>query len=147
MNHPCRNPGRALRHLVLLLGLLGPLLVLPGEPRAGTTTRFETQGSQGYRGTLEFQAAPPVTMRPIGFSLALIDPSGQRTAALPAACDLIMPAMPMPENRPRLVPGKDLYNGEAIFTMAGRWQAVVTFQTADGRPEKLVFDLGTVLLK
>ncbi len=147
MSHLLRNPAWFLRRLALLSCLAGPLLLLPAKLPAGTTTSFEARGDLGYRGGLEFQAAPLVTMRPIGFSLTLVDPSGRRTTAPLATCDLIMPAMPMPDNRPRLVPGEDAYQGQAIFTMAGGWQAVVTFQTAEGHPEKLVFDLGTVLLK
>lgn len=148
MNHPrFRGPFRTLLRLTLLLGLLGTLVTIPEGTQAGTATRFEARGSLGYRGILEFQAAPLLTMRPTPFSLILIDLAGTRTTAPLVDCDLIMPAMPMPENRPQVVTKEDTYSGEAVFTMAGAWQAIVTFKTADGRPEKLVFDFGTVLLK
>ena len=126
---------------VLLLALF-----LAG-PAEAAVTRVESAGQGGFRGVLELAADPLYTMRPTPFTLTLFDPAGRQTASLEPHCDLVMPAMPMPENRPRLTTGQNRFSGEAIFTMAGDWQMLVSFATASGAKEQLTFDLGRVLLK
>ena len=122
-------------------------MLLLTTPAGAAATRVEASGSGGYRGVLRLAAAPLVTMRPIPFTLVLLDPAGQPTTAPELVCDLVMPAMPMPENRPRLVAGQDSYSGEAVFTMAGAWRMQVAVRRNGSEIARLSFDLGRVLLK
>ena len=136
------------RRIPLLLPTAILLLVLSlAAPAAATVTRVESAGKVGFRGVLELAAAPLYTMRPTSFTLTLFDPAGRQTASLKPRCDLVMPAMPMPDNRPRLTAKDNGFSGEAVFTMAGEWQMLVSFATASGAQEQLTFDLGRVLLK
>ena len=137
---------------VLFLALL--ILTAPVSGRAiaaadagGPQSRLEARNSQGYRGLLTFAAAPLVTMRPTPFRLVLFDPRGRPTTAPELVCDLTMPAMPMPENRPRLTPGKTAYTGKAVFTMAGAWRVSILIHPAGGEESRLIFDIDRVLLK
>jgi len=148
MIHPFRGRSRA----AILLALL--ILTAPVYARAVATagtdaprTRLEAGNEQGYRGVLTFAAAPLVTMRPTPFRLVLFDPRGRRTTAPEIACDLTMPAMPMPDNRPPLTPGETAYSGEAIFTMAGAWRVSILVLSAGGAQSRLIFDIDRVLLK
>lgn len=134
---------------LLLLLLLATLLWAGLRPAyaAPETTRLEARGANGYRGVLEFSAAPLVTMRAIPFRVTLRDPQGAAVTGARLTCDLTMPAMPMPENRPEIRPDDSGYRGRAIFTMAGAWQAEIAV-TADGRPlDRLAFSIERVLLK
>ncbi len=123
------------------------LMLLLTTPAGASTTRVEASGSGGCRGVLRLAAAPLVTMRPIPFTLVLLDPAGQPTTTPELVCDLMMPAMPMPENRPRLVAGQDSYSGEAVFPMAGAWRLQVAVRRNGSEIDRLSFDLGRVLLK
>ena len=81
---------------------------------------------------ITFAAAPLVSMSATPFRLELKGADGLPQAGASVRCDLTMPAMAMPENRPELrevAPG--IYAGEAIFTMAGAWQAAFAVE----RPE------------
>lgn len=122
----------------LILSL--PLPLLAGE------AHFETIGSQGQRASLTFDRAPLVIMRPTRMSLRLLGDNMPPVMPGKGECDLTMPAMPMPENRPGLhALGNELV-GEAIFTMAGEWQASCSVESGSGAREIFVFNLGDVQL-
>lgn len=110
--------------------------------------RLETAGPAGGRAVLELATSPPVTMTPVPFSLRLTDRSGAPLQGADVRCDLTMPAMPMPENRPAVkekAPG--IYSGVAIFTMAGAWQAAFDITLRDGNLQELTFTIEQVQLK
>jgi hypothetical protein len=137
-----------------LLGRIGRILVcsvllLPSAIHASTSsgTRIEIEGIDGGKAILNLASEPLRTMTPIPFHLMLTDGKGNPIAGSEVRCDLTMPAMPMPDNKPA-VQGKDgFYRGEAVFTMAGAWQAAFQVAMPDGRLEILIFDLDPVLLK
>ncbi len=116
-------------------------------PAGAATTRVEASGTAGYCGVLEFAAAPLVTMRPTPFTLTLFAPDGRPTTAPDATCELTMPGMPMPDNRPELSAREGRYSGAAVFTMAGSWRVVVALHSGNAEVDRLSFDLERVLLK
>lgn len=133
------------RPLLVVTGLILALL-LPGLATAAST-RIAASGQAGYRGVLEFAASPLRTMRPTAFTLTLYDATGLETTAPDPSCSLVMPAMAMPENRPRLTRASGHFAGEAIFTMAGAWQMLVTLRRDGAEVDHLTFDIDRVFLK
>ncbi len=114
---------------------------------AGGVTRMEASGDAGLTGVLELNAYPLRTMTVIPFRLLLRDAEGGALAGAPVTCDLDMPAMPMPRNRPRVQPCGDAYQGIAVFTMAGAWTASFQAELPGGGRAELVFNIEEVLLK
>lgn len=148
--------AKTMRHMVLKtigLAALGTALFLSAAPvpvrGAGKpTTRLELAGIAGGMAVLEYEASPLVTMRPVPFRLTLTNMAGMPIAGAEVRCDLTMPAMAMPENRPTVretEPG--VYRGEALFTMAGAWQAAFSVELPEGGKEILLFAIDRVLLK
>lgn len=131
------------------LALLAALLLWPSATpvAAAEVTRLEMEGIAGGRAILNLAAAPLATMTPTPFHLMLTDVTGAPITGAEVRCNLTMPAMPMPENRPAVHEKDGVYWGEAIFTMAGAWQATFNVAMPDGRLEILIFDLEGVLLK
>jgi YtkA-like len=116
-------------------------------PAGAATTRVEANGTAGYRGVLEFAADPLVTMSTTSFTLTLFAPDGRPTTAPEPTCELVMPAMPMPSNRPKLSTKEGWYTGEAVFTMAGAWRVRVALRSGGAEVDRLSFNLERVLLK
>lgn len=143
INRKKRNP---LGRIGQILAFIVLTAVFPG-PAASAETRLEIEGIDGGKAILNLASEPLRTMTPTPFHLVLTDSAGTPITGAEVRCDLTMPAMPMPENRPIVREKAGFYWGEAVFTMAGDWQA--TFQVAipDGRLEILIFDLERVLLK
>lgn len=133
------------RHLA---SLLTALLLISGTAFANTS-RFVAAGTGGGRAVLEFDAAPLTTMTPTPFTLTLMDPAGTDIRQARVTCDLTMPAMPMPENRPeaRWLAEENMYRGEAVFTMAGAWRATCEVFATSGLPQTFRFDIPDVRLK
>jgi len=129
------------KRLFLLTGIT-ILLGFSLEATAGET-RLCTTGDQGHEACLLLDQAPVVTMQSTRLELQISTDSSPQTAT----CDLTMPAMPMPPNRPILHPVNDILRGEAIFTMAGSWQANCAVSYTDGVRENFLFNLERVLLK
>lgn len=125
---------------MLLLSAISAMAAAPG-------TDLEIGGIGGGKAILNLAAAPLITMTPTPFHLMLTDVTGAPINGVEVSCDLTMPAMPMPENRPAIHEKDDAYWGEAIFTMAGAWQATFNVRMPDGRLELLIFDIDRVLLK
>ncbi|AMV72716.1 hypothetical protein JCM30471_12320 [Desulfuromonas carbonis] len=141
-----RNNRPAPYRPLLVVTTLILALLLPGWAMAAST-RIAASGQAGYRGLLEFAASPLQTMRPTAFTLTLQDPTGLETTAPDASCSLVMPAMAMPENRPRVTRSGGHFAGEAIFTMAGAWQMLVTLRRDGTEVDHLTFDIERVLLQ
>ncbi|WP_027716232.1 FixH family protein [Desulfuromonas sp. TF] len=137
-----------------LLGRIGRILVCSVlllssaiQASASSGTRIEIEGIDGGKAILNLASEPLRTMTPAPFHLMLIDGTGIPITGAEVRCDLTMPAMPMPENRPKIREKDGFYWGEAVFTMAGAWQAAFQVTMPDGRLEILIFDLDPVLLK
>lgn len=116
-------------------------------PAAAAQTQLEVRGIDGGRAILSLDADPLRTMTPTPFHLVLTDEAGDPITGAEVRCDLTMPAMPMPENSPAVREEEGSYEGEAVFTMAGAWQASFRITMPDERVATLVFDLQRVLLK
>jgi len=136
---------RSFKLLLLALSLLLPTTI--SATAAAPGTRLEMEGIGGGKAILDLASSPLVTMTPIPFHLMLTDVTGAPTTGVEVSCNLTMPAMQMPENRPAIREKDGVYWGEAIFTMAGAWQATFNVQMPDGRLELLIFDIDRVLLK
>lgn len=132
------------RTACLALLLTGTVALAAPAPAAETT--LKTRGDQGRTGTLTLDRAPAVTMQPTRLELRLGAPA-PIPPALQARCDLTMPAMPMPPNRPLLRPDNGTLVGEAIFTMAGAWRIGCAVDYADHSSELFVFSLDRVLMQ
>lgn len=136
---------RTFKLLLLALSMLLPAAISARAAAPGT--RIEMEGIGGGKAILNLASAPLRTMTPTPFHLMLTDVTGAPITGVEVSCDLTMPAMPMPENRPRVHEKDGVYWGEAIFTMAGAWQATFSVRMPDGRLELLIFDIDRVLLK
>ena len=137
-------------------GLVGTLMILgvamsascgsaaEAPSVAGTEAgRFAQTGSD-MSVTLQVDPFPPRSMREATFTVAVTDPSGAPLQGATVTCDMTMPAMPMPVNRPEAVesdPG--VYVAKALFTMAGDWEAAVHVALPDGRAETFTFNMST----
>lgn len=93
-----------------------------------------------------FAAAPLETMTEIPFRIELAQDSPD-SAIRSGACDLTMPAMPMPENRPVLECSGQRCRGRAVFTMAGAWQARCDLTLGNDSKISLVFQIDKVMMK
>lgn len=118
---------------VLCLAL--PITVLAAD------TRLATNSEHGMRATLVLDSAPLVAMRPTRLELQVESPA---VTPRQARCEMTMPSMPMPPNRPMLRPLGEYLVGEVIFTMAGEWRASCKIDFVDGSSETFVFELGMV---
>jgi len=136
------------RGAALLLALLLCLATGAAAAQEKGKTRLRLPGIAGGTAELEFAAAPLVSMSAIPFRLELKGADGTAQGGATIRCDLTMPAMAMPENRPALKevsPG--VYAGKAVFTMAGAWQATFSADRPDWGREILIFEIEQVLMK
>ena len=108
-------------------------------------TVFKTDKNQKMAASLVFETASLKTMTEIPFTISLDDQSDATIQS--AACDLTMPAMPMPENRPDLTCSGNHCSGKAVFTMAGKWQATFGLIMKNGTHSSIVFDIPMVKMK
>jgi len=132
----------------LLIALLHCLLILPAQAENRATTRFELSGAASGTATLEFAAAPLVAMTVIPFRLELKNADGMPLTGAEVRCELTMPSMPMPENRPKITERDGAYAGEMIFTCTrGAWLFTCAVTQPDGRQQTLAFDIPRVRMK
>lgn len=108
-------------------------------------TTIHADAKQEVGATLVFMMSPLKTMTAIPFTLTL--DSNVKNNIDSAACDLTMPAMPMPDNHPDLICINNTCTGKAIFTMAGKWQATFGLLMKDGEHASIVFDIAMVEMK
>ncbi len=128
-------------HAALLLFLT--MLFLTAPVYADNTV-LRASGDQKPAAVLTFSAAPLKTMTAVPFNMTF---DSMQTPIQSATCDLTMPAMPMPENRPELNCSNNKCSGTAVFTMAGRWQAAFSIVMEDGSRRSLVFAIPMVKMK
>ena len=131
--------NRHIRHLNLIL--LSCFLILISSPAFAKQMVIQTGVEK--TGTLVFESSPLLSMTEIPFRITLSDSK----EVVSATCDLTMPAMPMPENRPALDCTDSTCTGTAIFTMAGAWRAACEFIMLDGTSKTLIFDIEMVKMK
>lgn len=131
-----KRPSLKLFYLVALLYIATPAMA--------NETTLHTDASQPLAASLKLSAAPLKSMTEIPFRFVLGNTAiGIRTAA----CELTMPAMPMPENRPDLECVDNSCTGTAVFTMAGAWRATFGLLLRDGSHASIVFDINMVEMK
>lgn len=134
--------------LSLLVALLHCLPILPAQAENRATTRFELPAAAGGTAILEFAAAPLVAMTVIPFRLDLKNAGGTPLTGAGVRCDLTMPSMPMPENRPKISERDGAYVGEMIFTCThGDWRLTCAVDQPDGQQQSLAFDIPRVRMK
>lgn len=132
------------------LAVLGGLLIhglcaLPAH--AAPITIQATDVSSGSA-VLELEADELVTMTAIPFRLLINDAAGKPLIGARVSCDMTMPAMTMPENRPKVTARDGGYGGELIFTCAmGAWRIDCLAEKADGSRQTMTFDIDRVRMQ
>ena len=95
--------------------LVGLVLVLTLCCTAGTglAAAISIPASEASSGSaiLELQTDELVTMTVIPFRLLVRDAAGQAVTGARVSCDLTMPSMTMPENRPKVTESGGAYGG------------------------------------
>ncbi len=124
--------------------LLLAALLYTAVPATAADTTLPTQPGQPLPASLHFSASTLKSMTEIPFRLELEDAT---LVISSAACDLTMPAMPMPENRPALVCAANSCYGTAVFTMAGAWRVTFDLVLKNGTQTAIAFDIEMVELK
>jgi hypothetical protein len=110
--------------------------------------RIQATTASAGKATLELQADELVTMTAIPFRLFISDAGGHPLTGARVSCDMIMPSMPMPENRPKITERDGVYAGEMIFTCPmGAWQINCLAEKPDGSRQSMTFDIGQVRMK
>lgn len=135
----CRRlAGLAL--MLILSGVSGTVLAAPISIPA-------TDAIPGSA-VLELQADELVTMTVIPFRLLIKDQAGRALTGARVSCDLTMPSMTMPENRPKVTETGGAYGGELIFTCAmGAWRIQCLAELSDGSRQVMTFDIEKVRMK
>lgn len=133
--------------IISLLTFLASCTVQSGTAFA-TSLRFEATDATQGQATLELQADALVTMTALPFRLIIRDETGRPVTGAQVGCELSMPAMVMPENRPKIVERDGAYAGEMILTCTmGDWRMACVATQADGQRRTISFDLGTARLR
>jgi hypothetical protein len=132
--------------------LVGLALVLTfgGASGTGLAAPISIPASDAAPGSaiLELQADELVTMTVIPFRLLVRDAAGQAVTGARVSCDMTMPSMTMPENRPKVTERDGAYGGELIFTCAmGAWRIQCLAEKRDGSRQLMTFDVEKVRMK
>ena len=130
----------------VLLSVLLCLLVL-STPALAADTVLQATSADGAAATLTLSADPLLSMTPTDVHLALDKAHGDLLLPTAAVCDLTMPAMTMPDNRPVLSCGAIGCRGQVVFTMAGAWDVTCDVTFASGQSERFVFVIDRVQMK
>lgn len=136
--------------MTLNRALLGLLLCIALPPAASLAAplRFTAKEAAAGQALLEIQADELVTMTALPFRLTLKDAAGTPVSGARVECELTMPSMRMPENRPKVVERDGAYVGEMILTCTmGDYQATCVAEEAGGARRTSTFDLGTARMK
>ncbi|HBT82212.1 MAG TPA: hypothetical protein DEB35_01850, partial [Desulfuromonas sp.] len=83
------------------LFLLLLIAAVPVRPAQAAATLLETIGNLGTKAHLELRQSPLTVMKATPFTLRTTPVLPPAAAVRDILCDLTMPAMPMPLNRPR----------------------------------------------
>lgn len=129
---------------VLLCGLFLSHAYADNRP----VTRFVASSATGATAVLEFASAPLVAMTIIPFRLEVKNADGSPLTDATINCDLTMPSMPMPDNRPKVTARDGAFVGEIIFTCTqGAWRFTCTADGGKEQPKTFAFDLPRVRMK
>jgi hypothetical protein len=110
--------------------------------------RFQAAETCCGQATLEIQASELVTMTILPFRLIIKDADGKPLAGRKVSCDLSMPSMPMPENRPQVTERDGAYLGEMILTCTmGDWRLTCAAEDSGRGRRTMTFDIGTARMK
>jgi hypothetical protein len=110
----------------------------------GEPTAFAPQTVGDLTITLGVIPYPPAPMQQAEFLISIVDGRGRPLVGAAVSCDMTMPAMTMPPNRPKAVeqsPG--LYTTPVMFTMAGDWEALIEVIPRDGARGLFRFSMKT----
>ena len=134
--------------LVLVVSLsvafAGPWGCASGQTPGGESGAFPPQTVGDLTVTLRVSPYPPAPMQQAEFSIAIVDGQDRPVAGARVSCDMSMPAMAMPPNRPQAVeqsPG--LYTTPVMFTMAGDWEALIGVLPTDAASGEFRFSMKT----
>jgi hypothetical protein len=131
--------------LVLLLSIVVALATSCGSGEGAGNDRghFVQTGSE-VTVDLEVDPFPPQPMRKASFAITIADREGVPVGGAAVLCDMTMPSMMMPVNRPQVSEqGSGIYVAEVLFTMAGDWQAALEITLPDGRADTVKFAMST----
>jgi hypothetical protein len=118
----------------------------PGVPSA-TAIELVAKGAEPGSAVLELDTEVLVTMTKIPFRLVVKDAAGQPVSGAQVSCDLTMPDMIMPKNRPKVSPRDGFYGGDLIFTCAqGAWRISCEVLRQGHPRQTLIFDIDRVRL-
>ena len=135
----------SLRLRTILLGLI--LGLCPAVVWAAPVV-FHTTSSEPGSAVLEIAADQLVTMTAYPFQLTIRDPNGRPLTGARISCELTMPSMPMPENRPKVTERNGTYVGELIFACPmGDWRFTCRAETAAGTSQTVAFDIPRVRMQ
>jgi hypothetical protein len=128
----------------LSVAFVGPWGCASGQTRGGESGAFPPQTLGDLTVTLRVSPYPPAPMQQAEFSISIVDGQGRPVAGARVSCDMSMPAMAMPPNRPLAVeqsPG--LYTTPVMFTMAGDWEALIEVLPTDAASGEFRFSMKT----
>lgn len=132
---------KSLPGLILAASLLA-------APAHAAPLRFAATEPPAGQATLEIQAEELVTMTVLPFRLLINDAGGKPLTGAKVSCELSMPSMSMPENRPKVVERDGAYAGEMILTCTmGDWRMTCNAEDANGQRRAVTFDIGTARMK
>jgi hypothetical protein len=127
--------------------LLLSILLLLSAPALAAETVLNAADADGAAATLTLSSKPLLSMTPTALRLTMDRAHGDTLLATSAVCDLTMPAMSMPENRPLLECNAIGCSGSAIFTMAGAWDVTCDVSFSSGKTSRFLFVIEMVQLK
>ncbi len=130
--------------VLLITAFAGSWGCASGKSGEGDQRTFPAQTIGDLTVTLRVSPYPPLPMRQAEFSISIADAQGRPVIGAQVSCDMTMPAMAMPPNRPQAVeqsPG--LYTTPVMFTMAGDWEAHIEVLQKDGTSGGFRFSMKT----
>ena len=129
--------------------ILGLMLGLCSGSTWAAPIVFQATAAGAESAVLELETDQLVTMKVIPFRLTIKEASGQPLTGAKVSCDMTMPSMAMPENRPKVMERADgSYGGELIFTCAqGAWRITCVAEKRDGSSQTAIFDIPRVRMK
>ncbi len=134
-------------YLTVLTTILTCCLLGLSTVALAAETRLEKAMPDGGKAVLTFAAKPLVTMTEIPFTVQLTGATDKVFSDAAVSLRLLMPAMSMPLNNPKAFWKDTAYHGQAVFTMAGEWDAIMIIQRPGHDVIDLTFKLGEVLMK
>lgn len=133
-----------------LLCALGFIVTLSAAPVTAAAAPIRIAATDAAPGSavLELQTDELVTMTTIPFRLLITDAAGRPLIGARVRCDMTMPSMTMPENRPKVAEQDGAYGGELIFTCAmGAWRIACVAEKPDGTNQSMTFNIDRVRMK